>query len=209
MTLDYVKVKLLHSKHLNLPRSTQSYFFECCYSKLNFTRDALVIHIHGGGFVAMSSSSHESYLRKWSNKLEVPVISIDYRLAPENPYPKALDDVWQAYNWILNNAQEEFGIELNKIILCGDSAGGNLAIGLTYLLIMHKKRLPDSLVLAYPVISSSTSNFFPSHLLLLHDKILPYHLIKFCVDSYKGELKELSDPFVNTIAMSDYVSMYL
>jgi hormone-sensitive lipase len=98
----------------------------------------------------MSSSSHENYLRKWTTSLGVPVISIDYRLAPENPYPKALDDVWQAYNWILNYAEEEFGIQINKIILAGDSAGGHLAFGLTYLLILHNKRLPDGLILSYP-----------------------------------------------------------
>src|SRR5690606_5103011 len=103
-----------------------------------------IIHIHGGGFVSMSSSSHENYLRKWTNKLEVPIISIDYGLAPENPYPKPLDDVWQAYNWIIDHAGDELSVDMQKIILVGDSAGGNLALALTYLLILHNKRLPDA-----------------------------------------------------------------
>ena len=122
----------------------------CCTSERNYNRRAIIIHVHGGGFVSMSSSSHESYLRKWCNKLEVPVFSIDYRLAPEHPYPQPLDDVWQAYNWVVDNGADEFGIDINKIILVGDSAGGNLILSLTYLLIVNNKRLPDVMFLAYP-----------------------------------------------------------
>jgi len=56
--------------------------------------DSLIIHIHGGGFIALDSNDHQSYLRSWANKTQVPVFSIDYRLAPEFPFPFALDDVW-------------------------------------------------------------------------------------------------------------------
>lgn len=66
--------------------------------------DAVIVHIHGGGFVAMSSRSHQGYTRKWANALGVPIFSIDYSLAPQHPYPAALDDVWQAYLWIINFA---------------------------------------------------------------------------------------------------------
>ena len=145
-----MKIKLLHNREIYIDKLKSFSFFDCCSSKVNFTRDALIIHIHGGGWVAMSSSSHESYLRKWTNETDCPIISIDYRLAPEFPYPCALDDVWQAYNWIIKNASEEFNINLNKIILVGDSAGGNLALGLVLLLIVHNKRLPDKLILPYP-----------------------------------------------------------
>ena len=53
----------------------------------------------------MSSFSHSTYLRKWANKTGVPIISIDYRLAPESKYPEGLDDCWQAYYWIINHAE--------------------------------------------------------------------------------------------------------
>jgi len=55
-----------------------------------------VIHIHGGGWVAMSSFSHQTYTRKWANRLgeDAIIFSIDYRLVPEHPYPNALEDVW-------------------------------------------------------------------------------------------------------------------
>jgi hormone-sensitive lipase len=71
--------------------------------------DSIIIHIHGGGFIAMSSRSHQNYTRKWANQLKIPIFSIDYRLAPEFTYPAAVDDCWQAYNWILKNAYDMFG----------------------------------------------------------------------------------------------------
>ena len=60
--------------------------------------DKIIIHVHGGAFIAMSSFSHQSYTRIWADSLKVPVFSIDYRLAPDHPFPAGFDDVWQAYN---------------------------------------------------------------------------------------------------------------
>ncbi len=65
------------------------------------------------------------------------IFAIDYRLAPEHPFPAALDDVWQAYCWIIYHGITRLGITPAKIILSGDSAGGNLAIGLVNLCILN------------------------------------------------------------------------
>lgn len=64
----------------------------------------LIFHIHGGGFVAMSTFAHESYLRKWSILTGLPIISVDYKLAPKYKYPNPVDEVFTAYNWVLKNA---------------------------------------------------------------------------------------------------------
>lgn len=64
--------------------------------------DKLIIHIHGGGFVAMSSRSHQNYTRVWANAVDAPIFSIDYRLSPKHSFPAALDDCWQAYLWIVH-----------------------------------------------------------------------------------------------------------
>ena len=77
--------------------------------------DSLIIHIHGGGFIALDSNDHQSYLRSWANKTQVPVFSIDYRLAPEFPFPLALDDVWQGYKYLVENVEKLYGIRLEKI----------------------------------------------------------------------------------------------
>ena len=91
----------------------------------------IILHIHGGGFISMSPDSHSYYCRVWANQLNIPVFSIDYRLAPAHPFPAANDDVWQVYHWIAKYAKRHLGLNVTKIILAGDSAGGNLALGLT------------------------------------------------------------------------------
>ena len=58
------------------------------------TFESIIIHIHGGGFIAMSTSSHQIYTRVYANKTEVPVFSIDYAKAPECPFPEGLNDCW-------------------------------------------------------------------------------------------------------------------
>ena len=125
---NYVKIKLLHSNEISTSLDNNKgifSFLSCSISKKNLSRDSLIIHIHGGDFVSMSSTSHENYLRKWVNEIDVQIISIDYRLSPESPYPKALDDVYQAYCFIIKHAEQELFLKLNKIILIGDSAGGS------------------------------------------------------------------------------------
>ncbi|XP_068849327.1 hormone-sensitive lipase isoform X3 [Capricornis sumatraensis] len=64
---------------------------------------ALVVHIHGGGFVAQTSKSHEPYLKSWAQELGVPILSIDYSLAPEAPFPRALEECFYAYCWAVKH----------------------------------------------------------------------------------------------------------
>lgn len=81
--------------------------------------DELIIHVHGGGFVSQTSRSHETYLRNWSMTLGVPILSIDYSLAPEAPYPRALEEVLYAYAWALKHASTLLGSTARKVILVG------------------------------------------------------------------------------------------
>jgi acetyl esterase/lipase len=83
----------------------------------------LIIYYHGGGFVFGSSRSHRSVTGHLALFAERPVLSIDYRLAPEHPAPAAHDDCFNAYVWAL-----EQGYRPSSIALAGDSAGGNLAL---------------------------------------------------------------------------------
>ena len=102
----------------------------------------------------MSSGSHQSYTRIWANDLGVPVFSIDYRLSPKWEFPCALNDVWQVYYYLVERGCLELGINgghpPKKIVVVGDSAGGNLAAALTIMAISRKYRVPDGVVLAYP-----------------------------------------------------------
>ena len=86
---------------------------------------ALMIYIHGGGFLNTSFFFHENYLRDICNKIGIPILGINYSGAPEHPYPEGINDCYQAYMWILDNCESELGFKPEKIILSGDSSGGN------------------------------------------------------------------------------------
>jgi len=203
----YIKVKVLHNSNLYLINDQLSFidYLNCCSlkNKQNQTRNSIIIHIHGGGFVAMSPSSHECYTRKWSKILEIPVFSIDYRLSPQFPFPNALDDVYQVYIWIIENAEEIFNIKLNNIILVGDSAGGNLCLALTYILIMKEIRLPNVIFLAYPALKLSINPLSLSYLNSLTDPLLECSLLIFCLKSYCGDIKDQKNPFLSPLYMKD------
>jgi hormone-sensitive lipase len=95
----------------------------------------VIFHIHGGGFISMSSFIHQSYTRKWANALNVPIVSVDYGKAPEYPFPQGLYDCLEAYLWTLHCFQQVYQVEPARVVLVGDSAGGNLVAALTNLLI--------------------------------------------------------------------------
>jgi len=152
--------------------------------------NSLILHVHGGGFVSMSSGSHQSYTRMWANELNIPIFSIDYRLAPKDQFPAALNDVWQTYYWLVTNAESKLNIRPEKIILIGDSAGGNLVAALTIMAIKKSFRIPDGLILCYPALSLSKLRFTPSLLLSVDDQLLPYPFLKMCLDSYVGSFKQ-------------------
>ncbi len=166
----------------------------------------VVIHVHGGGFVAMSSSSHRNYLYRWAKGLNMVIFSIDYRLAPESPYPAGLDDVWQAYNWLVNYSETILGIPTNKIILAGDSAGGNYITVLAMKAIKEGVRVPDGLYLCYPALNLSLQRIFPSYLLALDDQLLPYNLLKLCLKAYVPEdFKPDVDPLLSPVTADDEI----
>ncbi|AEF40730.1 putative esterase/ lipase [Hoyosella subflava DQS3-9A1] len=82
------------------------------------------------------------------------VVSLDYRLAPENPYPAALEDCLDAYAWLLRTAPK-YGIDPNRIAVGGDAAGGNLAAALCLSRRDEDRPLPVTQVLAYPAVDGT------------------------------------------------------
>jgi acetyl esterase len=87
----------------------------------------VVVFYHGGGFVAGSIDTHAGVTAAIARGLDLPVVSVEYRLAPEDPWPAAPDDAEAAGRWIAENGAA-FGREFTALILCGDSAGGTLTI---------------------------------------------------------------------------------
>ncbi|XP_012533531.1 hormone-sensitive lipase isoform X2 [Monomorium pharaonis] len=145
--------------------------------------DELIIHTHGGGFVSQTSRSHEIYLRNWAMTLGVPILSIDYSLAPEAPYPRALEEILYAYAWALKHANTLLGSTAKKVILVGDSAGGNLNLGVTLKCMQLNIRIPDGIFMAYAPLRIEFVPS-PSRMLCLTDPLLPFGFMLRCLKAY-------------------------
>jgi acetyl esterase len=93
---------------------------------------AILIYLHGGGWVIGNPDTVDAPVRALANRSGIAVLSVDYRLAPEHPYPAALDDAYSALLWAAEKENlRTFGFEPGRILVGGDSAGGNLAAALT------------------------------------------------------------------------------
>ncbi|MFC5973604.1 alpha/beta hydrolase [Halomarina salina] len=86
----------------------------------------VTMFFHGGGFVSGNLESHDELCRVLANDTGVAVVAVDYRLAPEDPFPAAVEDAYTATEWVAENA-DEFGGDASRLAVAGDSAGGNLA----------------------------------------------------------------------------------
>lgn len=86
----------------------------------------VTMFFHGGGFVSGSIDSHDEFCRRIANTVGIGVVSVDYRLAPEHPFPAAVEDAYAATEWVATNGGE-FDLDSDTLAVSGDSAGGNLA----------------------------------------------------------------------------------
>lgn len=99
-------------------------------------QDGLILYFHGGGYVMGSSRAHRGIVSKFVKGSGFNALTFDYRLAPEHPFPAALDDATRVYRWLLGQ-----GIDPYRIVFAGDSAGGGLC--LAALLAIKEKNLPQ------------------------------------------------------------------
>lgn len=93
-------------------------------------KSSAIIYLHGGWFVSGSFETHDAVVRQLANATGAAIIFVDYRLAPEYPFPAGLKDAQSATEWIINNA-DHLHLDKNKIGIIGDSAGGALAVSVS------------------------------------------------------------------------------
>lgn len=137
----------------------------------------IILDIPGGGFVAMDPRCHDDKLFAWAGKSKLPVVALNYKKAPEYPYPFALNECFDAYFQIISTRGKCIGLSghtMPKIVLSGDSAGGNLAAGLIIRLLQSTHShiyddsyrrtapelpLPEALVMIYPALEMNIHSF--------------------------------------------------
>ena len=212
--LNHIKVIFLHHTYvkMNFPEENDSILDKfLCYkvnrcTKYDISKNSIILHIHGGGFITLSPLYHENYIRKIVNKTGVATLSVDYRLSPEYSFPSALDDVYQVYNWLIENGENDLNLKIKNIILLGDSAGGNLILSLVYILLIKGIKLPNLIILAYPAVKMNLIPFSLSYINSIYDPMLNYNLLDFCRKSYLGENNtEDINPFISPIYMDNKI----
>lgn len=121
--------------------------------------DALpaMVFFHGGGFVLGDLDCYDPLCRMFANESGARVIAVDYRLAPEHPFPAAVEDCYAALKWVEDNAPT-LGVDANRIAVAGDSAGGNLAAAAVLLAKEKGAPKPAFQLLIYPALSADLSS---------------------------------------------------
>lgn len=124
----------------------EHFTMELLESKENANRDKIILQLHGGGYVGAMRNAYRMFAGLYNEVSHgMSVLTPDYRVAPEHPYPAALEDAVCAYEWLL--AQGWFS---EQIIVAGDSAGGGLAMALCHYLINHGRQLPCGIIAMSP-----------------------------------------------------------
>lgn len=116
-------------------------------------RQRALLYLHGGGFCFGSTITHRRLYCELGRDAGCPVLAIDYRLAPENPFPAALHDAESAWTWL-----REQGYAANSIAVAGDSAGGGLALALVQQLQGDERDVPCALLLMSPWVDLSAEH---------------------------------------------------
>lgn len=123
-----------------------NFTMELLESHQNPRTDKIILQLHGGGYIGAMRNAYRMFAGLYNEVSHgMSVLTIDYRVAPEHPYPAALEDAYGAYQWLL-----EQGWFSDQIILAGDSAGGGLAMALCHYLKDQGQQLPCGIVAMSP-----------------------------------------------------------
>jgi acetyl esterase len=126
------------------------------------TREAgpLIVFYHGGGFVLGDLDTHEPFCAELARLADLPVVAVDYRLAPEHPWPAGAEDCIAATRW-LATSPEALGRQVRGLVPCGDSAGGNFAIVVS--LALRDEAAAAPVIAQWPIYpAADPANGYPS-----------------------------------------------
>ncbi|OOM05921.1 carboxylesterase NlhH [Clostridium saccharobutylicum] len=162
----------------------------------------VIIYSHGGTWIAGNLDTHDNVCRKLSQNTKAIVVSVDYRLAPENPFPAALNDVYNVLQWTSKNAKSINGNE-KLIALAGDSSGGNLSAAVS--LMSRDKNGPHITcqVLIYPStnlyeLNSQSWLYFSNRFNISKEEMEKY------ISLYVPQKEDLKNPYVSPLLANKF-----
>jgi acetyl esterase len=161
----------------------------------------LLVYYHGGGWVVGSLDSHDQPCRFLAEQAGVKVLSVDYRMAPECPFPAASDDALAAFRWALANA-EQLAIDPARIAVGGDSAGGNLAASVSLRATRDGGPSPAFQLPIYPVTDLSARS--ESYHLFADGFFLTASQMEWYIRHYSGgDQRAVEDPSASPLLAED------
>lgn len=152
----------------------------------------VILHCHGGGYSTGSSLYARTLTSKLATSTSMDVLCFDYRLAPEHPYPAAIEDAMKAWDYLML-----LGYGARDVIITGDSAGGNLALALVLRLKKQGRILPRGLVLMSPwtdLTSSGKSYVNKADV----DPVLDKDYLNQMIEAYAGD-RDLKNPMISPL----------
>ena len=160
-----------------------------------FASDKVLYLLHGGGFTFGSPWSHKALASRLAGAAGIPVFLPDYRLAPEHPYPAAVEDAVSGWNWL-----QEMGFDPADIVVCGDSAGGNLALQLVDHLHRAGAEQPGGVVLMSPWVDMDITDMTERDR-RRKDPFLAISLVEVCRNQYAPDL-DPADPRISPVYLT-------
>ncbi|GLZ41359.1 alpha/beta hydrolase [Actinokineospora sp. NBRC 105648] len=163
-----------------------------------------VVWFHGGGWVIGSLAENEQTCRTLCAEAEAVVVSVEYRLAPEDPFPAAAEDAHAALTWVTEHGAE-VGVDTTRIAVAGESAGANLAAVACLMVRDRGGRLPLVQVLACPVIAPPGDR--PSYVDYGVGHFLTRANMDFFFAQYARDAADLNNPYLDPLAATDLTGL--
>jgi acetyl esterase len=161
----------------------------------------VALFLHGGGWTLNDLDTHDELCRHLARGSGLVIAALDYRLAPEHRYPAALEDVYQAYRWLIDNATD-LGVDTGRgIALVGESSGATLAAGLSLLLRDSGAPAPGFQALAYPM--TDLPGRFASYVERGDGFTLDRPMIEWFLEQYLPPGYDPVDPYLFPLASED------
>ncbi len=160
-----------------------------------------VVFLHGGGFVIGDLDTHDDHARLLCRDVDAVVVSVDYRLAPETPFPGGYDDCLAVYRWVVEHAAD-LGGDVSRLAVAGDSAGGNLAAAVALAARDAGSPLRAQLLL-YPSVDLVEGDDHGSRVENATGYLLTAEDMRWFGDHYLSDVAQAEDPRASVLKAPD------